>query len=117
MKRVQAALLAALFLMVAQAWGLDMIRRNLAWTLESSNDPILQVTNEGETGRLLTIRILIGESSYRYRADFEVPSGENRFLRIREILDQLGQRYPELKKTVTGLLQVEYEGADREIKT
>ena len=115
-RRVQA-LVVMLLLVAVHAGALDQIRRNLAWTLESSNDPILQLTNEGEVGRTLTIRLLIGDSSYRYRADFEVPSGENRFLRIREILDQLMQRYPELRKIVTGLLQIEYDGEDREIKS
>lgn len=117
MKRRGISILAVLLLLAVEASGLDLIRRNLAWTLESQNDPIVQFTNEGEVGRVLTIRILIGESSYRYRADFEVPSGENRFLRIREILDQLGQRYAELKKSSNGLVQVEYDGLDREIKT
>lgn len=110
-------ILIALLLVAAFSPALDQVRRNMAWSLESNNDPIIQFTNEGEVGRMLTIRILIGDSSYRYRADFEVPSGENRFIRIREILDQLSQRYPELKKAVTGLMQVEYEGLDREVKT
>src|SRR4051812_6421231 len=115
MKRWFACLV--LLLLPLQAPALEQIRRNLAWSFESNNDPILQITNEGETTRVLTIRILIGDSSYRYRADFEVPSGENRFLRIREILSQLDHRYPELKDAVGGLAQIEYDGADREIKT
>ena len=100
-----------------QADCLELIRRNLSWTLEADNDPIVQITNEGEVGRILTLRILLGESSYRYRSDFEVPTGENRFVRLREILQQLTQRYPEIKDTKTGLLQIEYDGLDREIKT
>ena len=108
-------LLLALF--VQNAHSLDLIRRNLSWTLESDNDPIVQITNEGEAGRVLTLRILLGESSYRYRSDFQVPTGENRFLRIREILQQLALRYPEIKESKTGLLQIEYDGLDREIKS
>lgn len=115
--RVRILLLFALCFVSIQLSALDQIRRNLAWSFESNNDPILQITNEGEEDRVLTIRILIGDSSYRYRADFEVPSGENRFLRIREILSQLSRRYPELKDVAKGLAQVEYDGLDREIKS
>lgn len=117
MKRIFVLSLFIVLAFVMRLSAADQIRRNMAWSLESNNDPIVQFTNEGENGKLLTIRILIGDSSYRYRADFEVPTGENRFLRIREIIDQLSQRYPELKKITTGLMQIEYDGVDREIKT
>lgn len=115
MKRIY--FLVIILALVTWLHAADQIRRNMAWSLESNNDPIVQFTNEGEAGKQVTIRILIGDSSYRYRADFDVPSGENRFLRIREIIEQLSQRYPELKKVTTGLLQIEYDGSDRELKT
>lgn len=95
----------------------ELIHRNVSWSLQPGNDPILQITNQSDEGRTLTLRILIKESSYRYRTDFEVPSGENRFVRVREILDALVKRYPELAEKTTGLLQVEYEGADSDIRT
>ena len=117
MKRAAACLCICLLLLATRVNALELIRRNLSWSLESENDPIVQFTNEGETGRQLTLRVLLGDSSYRYRADFAVPTGENRFLRIREVLLQLSQRYPEISKFQTGLLQIEYEGLDREIKT
>jgi hypothetical protein len=116
-KLIRPALICALLMIVSLLSGAELIRRNISWSLESGNDPIVQITNESEEDKVLTLRILIRESSYRYRSDFKIPSGENRFLRIREILSQIGQRYPEVTEEVSGLLQIEFDGRDRDIKT
>ena len=72
MKRVQwtVALLAMLATFV---FGAEPIRRNISWTFESGNDPILQITNESDSSRILSIRILFDQNSYRWRSDYEVP--------------------------------------------
>ncbi|MCI0417545.1 IPT/TIG domain-containing protein [bacterium] len=97
--------------------GAELIRRNISWTFESGNDPFVQITNESEKTKILTIRILLNENSYRWRSDYEVPSGENRFIRIRDVLDQLSQKYVEIKQYSSGIVQLEYEGTQREIIT
>jgi hypothetical protein len=95
----------------------DVIRHNISWTLEGKNDPIVQFTNQGETDRTIRIRLLIGTSSYRYPSDLDVPTGEHRFLRIQDVIERIADRYPELKNQATGILQVEYDGVEGEIKT
>lgn len=107
-----------LFLFFASVlFAAEVIKRNISWTLEGKNDPIIQVTNESEENRTLRLRILVGDSSYRFPTNLDVPSGENRFIRIREIIDKISDRYPELKSEPSGVLQIEFEGTDHEIKT
>ena len=89
----------------------------MSWTFESGNDPILQITNESDNPKILTIRILFDQNSYRWRSDYEVPSGENRFVRVRDVLDQLIQKYPEVKQHSSGVIQLEYDGTQKEIIT
>lgn len=106
------------FLFVAvYAFSAETIHRNILWTLEGKNDPIVQLRNESEDPKTVTIRILIGTSSYRYPSDLEIPPGENQFVRIQEVIETIGRRYPELTKEKNGLLQIEYEGVDDEIRT
>jgi hypothetical protein len=97
--------------------GAEIIRRNISWTLESGNDPFVQITNESDKAKVITFRILLHESSYRWRSDYEVPAGENRFVRVRDVLDQLSVKYPEIKDSSTGLIQLEYDGTEREVIT
>jgi hypothetical protein len=97
--------------------GAEVIRRNISWTLESGNDPFVQITNESDQPKILTLRILHNENSYRWRSDYEVPPGENRFIRVRDVLDQLSVKYSEIKKFSSGLVQLEYEGTEREVNT
>jgi hypothetical protein len=97
--------------------GAEIIRRNISWTLDSGNDPFVQITNESEKAKVITFRILLNESSYRWRSDYEVPAGENRFVRVRDVLDQLSVKYPEIKNSSNGLIQLEYDGAEREVIT
>ncbi|HET6266468.1 MAG TPA: IPT/TIG domain-containing protein [Acidobacteriota bacterium] len=106
-----------ILLISSLAFSAETIRRNIIWTLEGKNDPIVQVTNDGDADKSLRLRILIGSNSWRYPDDLNVPSGEHRFLRVREIIDTIGEHYPEVKKEVSGLLQIEYDGLDREIQT
>lgn len=110
-------LAAAVLLLVSPLRAQELVRRNVSWTFEGQNDPIVQITNEGEQSKALALRLLIDDSTYRHRPDLEVPSGENRFVRIRDILDRLLERYPELKGKDSGLLQIEFEGTDEEVKT
>ncbi|PWT92788.1 MAG: hypothetical protein C5B54_02960, partial [Acidobacteria bacterium] len=92
-------------------------RRNLSWTTDGKNDPIMQVTNEGEKSISLTLRLLIGDSSYRYPTQVEIPAGENRFIRIQEVLGRISEKYPEVKNATSGSLQIEFEGVDSDVKT
>lgn len=110
-------IVALVALLASFTYGAEPIRRNISWTFESGNDPILQITNESDNARILTIRILFDQNSYRWRGDYEVPSGENRFLRIRDVLEQLTQKYSEIKQYSSGIVQVEYEGSQKEIIT
>jgi IPT/TIG domain len=110
-------LLLGAFLSTVFLFGAEVIKRSISWTLEGKNDPIIQVTNESEEVRTLRLRILIGDSSYRFPTNLDVPSGENRFIRIREVIEKIADRYPELRTQTSGLLQIEFEGADQEIKT
>jgi IPT/TIG domain len=98
-------------------YSAEVIKRNISWTLEGKNDPIIQVTNDSEENRTLRLRIMIGDSSYRLPVNLDIPSGENRFIRVREQIDKISDRYPELKSQSSGLLQIEFDGADRDIKT
>lgn len=116
-RRAHFYFVALILLLVSVLSGAELIKRNISWSFESNNDPIIQITNESDDIKSLTLRLLIRDSSYRYKADFKVPSGENRFLRVREVIDQIGQRYPEVKQEVSGILQVEFDGKDRDIKT
>ena len=97
--------------------GAEIIRRNISWTLESGNDPFVQITNESDQPKILTFRILVNENSYRWRSDYEVPPGENRFVRVRDVLAQLSTKYSEVKTFSSGLVQLEYEGTEREVTT
>src|SRR5262249_17230647 len=90
---------------------------NFSWTLEGQNDPILHMSNESERVINVRMRILFGENTYRYPKDVTVPAGENSFIKVREILTLIAERYPEVKSETTGLLQAEFDGLDREIKT
>ena len=94
----------------------DLIKRNFSWTLEGDNDSILQITNESEQTRKIAVRLFFGDNSYRYPGNLEIPSGESRFLRIREILGEIGTRYPELQNKISGLVQVEYEGEEGDLQ-
>ncbi|HSE43145.1 MAG TPA: IPT/TIG domain-containing protein [Acidobacteriota bacterium] len=105
------------FLITLNLSAAEVISRNISWTLESGNDPFVQITNESEKPKILTFRILLNENSYRWRSDYEVPAGENRFVRVRDVLDQLSAKYPEVKTYTAGLVQLEYEGKEREVKT
>lgn len=116
MKRVQWTV-AFIAILATFIYGAEPIRRNISWTFESGNDPILQITNESDNPRILTIRILFDQNSYRWRGDYEVPSGENRFIRIKDVLEQLTQKYSEVKQYSSGVVQVEYEGSQKEIIT
>lgn len=116
MKRVQWTV-AFIAMLATFIYGAEPIRRNISWTFESGNDPILQITNESDNPRILTIRILFDQNSYRWRGDYEVPSGENRFIRIKDVLEQLTQKYSEVKQYSSGVVQVEYEGSQKEIIT
>ena len=116
MRRMQWTV--ALVLMFATTiFCAELIRRNMSWTFESGNDPILQITNESDNAKTLTIRILFDQNSYRWRSDYGVPSGENRFVRVRDVLDQLIQKYPEVKQYSSGVVQLEYDGTQKEIIT
>lgn len=119
MKRVAIPVLCGLLVVLFSSFSpaSETIRRNILWTLEGSNDPIVQITNESADAKTLSARILIGTDSYRYPLDLDVPAGENRFLRVQEVLDAIGKRYPEIKKQQTGLLQLEFEGTEDEVKT
>jgi len=112
---ILAIVLCIFVFTIAQA--ADVIRHNISWSLEGKNDPIVQFTNQGEADRTIRIRLLIGTSSYRYPSDLDVPTGEHRFLRIQDVIERISDRYPELKKQATGILQVEYDGVEGEIKT
>ena len=64
MRRIQWTV--ALVLMFATTiFCAEMIRRNMSWTFESGNDPILQITNESDNEKTLTIRILFDQNSYQ----------------------------------------------------
>jgi hypothetical protein len=93
----------------------EVIRRNLVWTFEGENDPILHISNHGEESEAVQIRLLFGDDIYRYASELEIPSGENRFLRVREIVDQVGRRFEEVQKQTAGLLQIEFEGSERDL--
>jgi len=95
----------------------EVIKRNISWSFEGNNDPIIQVTNQGDQTRTLHVRLLFGSDSYRYPVDLEVPSGENRFLHVREVFKELASHYPDLDNQSFGILQLEFEGTDREIQT
>jgi len=99
-----------------RGFSADLIKRNFSWTFEGDNDSILQITNEGETTRKVVARLLFGDNSYRYPGNLEIPSGESRFLRIREILKEIGSRYPEIIDEVSGLVQVEYDGEESDLQ-
>lgn len=116
-RHIRFGFLALMLLLVSVLSGAELIKRNISWSFESNNDPIIQITNESDELKTMTLRLLIRDSSYRYKADFKVPSGENRFLRVREVIDQIGQRYPEIKQEVSGIVQIEFDGKDRDIKT
>ena len=88
----------------------DTIRRNFSWTLEGQNDPILQVKNESDETVIVEIRLVFQDDIYRYPADLEVPSGESRFLRIRDALERLGRRYRDLLQVSSGTLQIQFAG-------
>ncbi len=115
--KTRPALFFAILVNISLLFAAEVIKRNISWTLEGKNDPIIQVTNESDENRTLRLRILIGDSSYRFPTNLEVPSGENRFIRVREIIEKIADRYPELRGQTSGLLQIEFEGADHEIKT
>jgi hypothetical protein len=119
MKKVAIVFLCSLvFLLIASfSPAAETIRRSILWTLEGNNDPIVQITNESADAKTLSVRVLIGTDTYRYPLDLDVPAGENRFLRVREVLDAIGKRYPEIKKQLTGLLQFEFDGTEEEVKT
>src|SRR5438093_6227416 len=103
---------------LAQACFADeVIKRNISWSFEGKNDPIVQITNQGDQTRTLHVRLLFGSDSYRYPVDLEVPSGENRFLHVREVFKELASHYPDLDNQTSGILQLEFEGTDREIQT
>lgn len=116
MRRMQCTV-ALVFMFATTIFCAELIRRNMSWTFESGNDPILQITNESDNAKTLTIRILFDQNSYRWRSDYEVPSGENRFVRVRDVLDQLIQKYPEVKQHSSGVVQLEYDGTQKEIIT
>jgi hypothetical protein len=116
MKRVQCTV-AVVVMFASTILGAELIRRNISWTFESGNDPFVQITNESDSAKVLSIRLLFNQNSYRWRSDYEVPSGENRFVRIRDVLDQLSQKYAELKQYNSGIVQLEYEGTQKEIIT
>jgi IPT/TIG domain len=92
----------------------DNIRRNFSWTLEGKNDPILQVKNESDKAVTVQIRLVFEDDIYRYPQDLEIPSGESRFLRIREALERLGRRYSDLLQMTSGTLQIQFAG-DKEL--
>src|SRR4030095_6322287 len=48
--------------------------------------------------------------------NLEIPSGESRFLRVRDILKEIGTRYPEVIDEVSGLVQVEYDGEQSDLQ-
>jgi len=93
-----------------------LIKRNFSWTSEGNNDSILQITNEGEKTRKIAARLIFGDNSYRYPGNLEIPSGESRFLRVREILKEIGSRYPDVIDEVSGLVQVEYDGEESDLQ-
>lgn len=111
--------LIIVLLLIVSGWTFadEVITRNFAWTLEGGNRPIVQITNESRQRKTIKFRILIRESSYRYPPTFEVPPGENRFLALHEILDRIAVRHEEIKKETSGILQLEFEGEDRELKS
>lgn len=118
MKKAAVAFLCFVVVLIASdSPAAELIHRNVLWTLEGNNDPIVQITNESTDARTLSVRVLIGTDTYRYPLDLDVPPGENRFLRVREALDSIGRRYPEIQKQVTGLLQFEFEGTEEDVKT
>jgi len=107
----------SLLLLALPVFADEIILRNISWTFEGKNDPFLQMTNEGDHSTDVIFRLVIEDSNYRYPKTMEIPSGENRFIRIREIVDTLAERYPELKEKASGVLQIEFEGVDRYLKT
>jgi hypothetical protein len=111
-------LLIILFLLgVLTVHAQDRVRRNFAWTLESGNDPILQVKNESDKNLTIEVRLMIDDASYRYPVDLLTPSGESRFLRVRELLQRLSERHFELKTATTGSLQIEFDGDSGSVQT
>ena len=99
------------------AFAAELINRNISWSFEGKNDPIVQITNESEVTVAVGMRLLFGDNSYRYPSDLEIPSGENRFLRIRDIVNEISTRYSEVRNQTTGVLQMEFEGTDQTLRT
>ena len=103
--------------LAAVVFSQDRVRRNYAWSLESGNDPILQVKNESDKNLTIEVRLMIDEASYRYPVDLLTPSGESRFLRVRELIDRLTERHNELKSAASGSLQIEFDGDSSSVQT
>jgi hypothetical protein len=99
------------------SFAAEVIKRNVSWSFEGKNDPIVQMTNESDATVTIGMRLMFGDDSYRYPSDLEIPSGENRFIRIRDLVDEISSRYSEIKDQTSGILQMEFEGTDRTLRT
>lgn len=95
----------------------QVVRRTFSWSLGQGNDPILHVTSIGSKTLAIQVRLVFEENIYRYPQDLEVPPGENRFIRIREVRDYTARRYPELAGLESGTLQIEYAGEESDVQT
>lgn len=98
-------------------FGQEKNQRNFSWTFENNNDPILQVTNSSGEMMRVEVRLLFQDESYRYPEDLEVPSGESRFLRIREAVERLGRRYSDLREAGAGNIQIQFVGDPGQIES
>ncbi len=109
--------LLVFLLLAALVSAQDKNRRNFSWTFDQKNDPILQVKNESVDPVRVEVRLLFQDDSYRYPEDIEVPSGESRFLRIREALDRLSRRYGDLASMSSGIVQIQFVGDNQQIES
>jgi IPT/TIG domain len=108
--------IAALCTFAVIVFAQDKVHRSFSWTLEEKNDPILQVKNQSDQTIRVEIRLLLTDESFRYPEDLEVPSGESRFLRIREVLDRLSRRYEQVGAASSGTLQTQFVGDPEEVQ-
>ena len=111
------AVLSLFFIASNIAYSQPKNSRNLSWTFDSKNDPILQVKNESDESVTVEVRLIVRGESYRYPEDLEVPSGESRFLRMREALDRLGRRYRDLQESSAGTVQIQFYGDEGRIES
>ena len=101
----------------SSAYSQEKASRSLSWTLDNRNDPILQVKNESQETATIEVRLMIGDESYRFPEDLVVPSGESRFLRVREALERLGRKYRHLLGMNSGTLQIQHYGDSGQIES